>query len=122
MPDEDPFAKIMNGIQKYVVSTTLDTAEWSNSELVTGNVTEEISKLKQQHGGDISISGSGTLVQWLLQHDLLDELQLLVCPVILETGRRLFNDGLIDTKLLKLVEKKPFNTGMVQLSYQPARN
>ena len=118
VPAEDPFGKIMNNVHKYVVSTTLRKADWNNSTLIKGNVAEEISRLKQQPGQTINISGSGTLVQWLLQHDLLDELQLLVCPVILGTGKRLFTEG-NDTKPLRLIEMKPFDSGMVMLSYQP---
>jgi dihydrofolate reductase len=120
VPDDDPFGKFMNGIPKYVVSTTLDKAQWNNSKLIKGNVTEELSRLKQGPGKDLNISGSGILVQWLLQHDLLDELQLLVCPVVLGTGKHLFSEGM-DTKTLKLVNTKPFNSGMVLLTYQPDR-
>lgn len=116
MPAEDPFAQVMNGMPKYVVSTTLDKAEWNNSTLIKG--VEEISRLKQQPGKNISITGSPTLVQSLLQQGLIDEIQFLVCPVVLGAGKRLFHDG-IDTKTLKLVETKPFDTGMVMLSYQP---
>jgi len=118
VPDEDPFGKIMNSIPKYVVSTTLDKAEWNNSTLIKGNIAEEISKLKQQSGQSLNITGSGTLVRSLLEYNLLDELQLLICPVVLGTGKRLFQEG-IDTKTLKLVETKPFSSGLVMLSYQP---
>jgi len=118
IPDEDPFGKRMNGHAKFAVSTTLDKTEWNNSKLIKVNVTEEIAKLKQQSGRNINITGSGTLVQSLLQHGLIDEIQLLVCPVVLGIGKRLFREGL-DTKTLKLVEAKPFNSGMVMLSYQP---
>jgi len=118
VPDEDPFGKIMNSIPKYVVSNTLKKAEWDNSTLIQGNVIEEISKLKQQSGQSINITGSPTLVQSLLQDDLIDELGLLVCPVVLGMGKRLFKDG-SDTKTLKLVETKPFDSGMVMLTYQP---
>jgi len=118
VPDEDPFGKRMNGLAKYVVSTTLDKVEWNNSRLIKENVAEEISKLKQQSGQSINITGSGTLVQTLLQHDLIDELQLMVCPVFLGVGQRLFREG-SDTKVLRLVETKPFRSGMVMLSYQP---
>lgn len=118
--DDDPFGKIMNSIPKYVVSTTLEKPQWNNSKLINGNVMDEISRLKQQPGQDINMTGSGTLVQWLLQHDLLDELQLLVCPVVLGIGKRLFNEG-VETKALKLVDAKPFDSGMVRLTYQPDR-
>ena len=118
VPDEDPFGKIMNSIPKYIVSTTLNKAEWNNSTLIKGNIVEELSKLKQQPGQDINITGSGTLVHSLMQHDLIDEYQLLVCPVVLGVGKRLFKDG-SDTKVLRLVETKPFGSGMVMLTYQP---
>jgi len=118
MPAEDPFAKVMNSMPKYVLSTTLDRAEWNNSTLLRS--VEEISRLKQRSGRDINITGSPTLVRSLLDEGLLDELQFMLCPVVLGTGRRLFNDG-IDTKTLRLVGTKPFETGMVLLSYQPDR-
>lgn len=116
MPADDPFARVMNSMPKYVVSTTLDRAEWNNSTLISG--VEEISRLKQQPGQNINITGSPTLVRSLLEYGLIDEIQFLVCPVVLGIGKRLFTDG-IDTKTLKLVETKPFDTGMVMLSYQP---
>ena len=118
MPAEDPFAKVMNSMPKYVVSTTLNKAEWNNSTLIRDM--DEISRLKQQPGKDINITGSPTLVRSLLDHGLLDEIQFMVCPVVLGTGKRLFKDQ-IDTKTLKLVGTKPFETGMVVLSYQPDR-
>lgn len=116
MPAEDPFAQFMNNMPKYVISTTLDKAEWNNSTLLRS--VDEISQLKQQSGRDINITGSPTLVRSLLEQGLLDELQLMVCPVVLGTGKRLFDEG-IDTKKLKLVDTKSFDTGMVLLSYQP---
>jgi dihydrofolate reductase len=115
---EDPFGKIMNSIPKYVFSNTLDEAAWNNSTLIKGNIAQEISKLKQKSGQSLNITGSGTLVRSLLEYNLLDELQLLVCPIVLGTGKRLFEEG-IDTKTLRLVETKPFDSGMVRLSYQP---
>lgn len=118
VPDDDPFGKRMNGLTKYVVSTTLNKVDWKNSQLIKGNVAEEIAKLKQQPGQNINITGSGTLVQSLLQQDLIDELQLMVFPVFLGVGKRLFPEG-SNTKVLKLVDTKPFSTGMVMLSYQP---
>ncbi len=120
MPDEDPFAKIMNSIPKYVVSTTLGKAEWNNSTLIKENVVEEISRLKQQPGKNISITGSGDLINSLMQHDLIDVYQLMLCPVVLGVGKRLFREG-SNTKALKLVDTKPFSSGMVLLSYQPER-
>jgi dihydrofolate reductase len=109
----------MNNTPKYVVSSTLDTVEWNNSTLIKGNIAEEITKLKQQPGKNIGITGSATLVQSLLQDDLLDELGLMIHPVVVGVGRRLFKDG-GDLKELKLVDSKTFSTGVVSLTYQPA--
>jgi len=83
----------MNNMPKLVVSTTLDTADWQNSTLINGNVAEEITKLKQRPGNDIAISGSPTLVRSLLRGGLLDELRLLVFPIVVGGGKRLFADG-----------------------------
>ena len=93
--EDEPIAAHMNNTPKYVVSTTLDKVEWQNSTLIKGNVAEEITKLKQQPGKNIAITGSGTLVQSLLQDDLLDELGLLVHPVVVGSGKRLFKDGAV---------------------------
>ena len=118
--EDQPFADHMNNTPKYVVSTTLEEPlEWNNSTLIRGNVAEEIGRLKQQPGKNIGITGSATLVQSLLQDDLLDELGLMVHPVVLGSGRRLFEDG-GHPKELKLVDSKTFSTGVVSLTYQPA--
>jgi dihydrofolate reductase len=118
--EDQPFADHMNNTPKYVVSTTLDKVEWNNSTLIKGNVAEEISKLKQQPGKNIGITGSATLVQSLLQEDLLDELGLMIHPVVVGTGRRLFEEG-GGQKGLKLVDSRTFSTGVVSLTYQPDR-
>jgi dihydrofolate reductase len=115
----DPFTAQMNNTPKYVVSTTLDTVEWQNSTLIKGNIAEGIAALKQQPGKNIGITGSATLVNSLIQSDLLDELRLLVHPVVVGSGKRLFKDG-GDLKRLQLVESKTFGTGVVSLVYQPA--
>jgi dihydrofolate reductase len=117
--EDQPFADYMNNTPKYVVSTTLDTVEWSNSTLIKGNLAEEITKLKQQPGKNIGITGSTTLVQSLLQDDLLDELGLMIHPVVVGSGKRLFEEG-GDLKALKLIDSKTFSTGLVSLTYQPA--
>ena len=120
-PDENPVAARMNGVRKYVVSTTLEEPlEWQNSTLIGDNVAEEISKLKEQPGKDISISGSPTLVRSLLEEDLLDELRLMVHPIVVGSGKRLFEDG-SDQKALELVDSKTFSTGVLYLTYQPAQ-
>ncbi|MEU9833965.1 dihydrofolate reductase family protein [Streptosporangium sp. NPDC048047] len=117
--DDDPMAAQMNETPKYVVSSTLKTLEWQNSTLISGNVTEEIARLKQGPGRDISISGSATLVRSLLREGLLDELRLLVHPIVVGSGRRLFPEGGEQTPL-KLVESQTFGTGVVHLVYHPA--
>jgi dihydrofolate reductase len=117
--EDEPFATHMNNTPKYVVSKTLDKAEWNNSTLISGNVAEEITKLKQQPGKNIGITGSATLVQSLLQDDLLDELGLMIHPVVVGSGKRLFQEG-GGPKGLKFVDSMTFSTGVVSLTYQPA--
>jgi dihydrofolate reductase len=121
-PDENPVAAQMNGVRKYVVSTTLEEPlQWQNSTLIGDNVAEEILRLKEQPGKDISISGSPTLVRSLLQDDLLDELRLMVHPIVVGSGKRLFEDGGAQ-KALQLVDSKTFSTGVLYLTYQPAQS
>jgi dihydrofolate reductase len=111
-------ADVMNNTHKYVVSNTLQKAEWNNSELIKGNnIAEQIAALKRQPGKDIGMSGSGTLVQFLLEQGLLDELMLLVYPVVVGTGKRLFKDGFDTT--MKLAKAQSFSTGVVHLVYLP---
>jgi len=117
--DDQPFADYINNVPKFVVSTTLEKVEWNNATLINGDVAEEITKLKQQPGKNISMSGSGTLAQWLLQNDLLDELRLMLHPIVVGSGKRLFKDG-SDQKPLELVDSKTFGTGVLDLTYQPA--
>ena len=118
--EDQPFAGHMNNTPKYVVSRTLEEPlEWSNSTLIKGNVAEAITRLKRQPGKDIGITGSVTLVQSLLREDMLDELGLMVHPVVVGSGKRFFEEG-GDPKGLKLVDSKTFSTGVVYLTYQPA--
>jgi dihydrofolate reductase len=118
---DQPFTDYLNNTPKFVVSTTLEAPlEWQNSTLIKGNVAEEIAKLKRQPGKDIAILGSGTLVRSLLKDGLLDELRLMVHPVVLGGGKRLFEEG-GDQKGLKLVDSKTFSTGVLYLTYQPDR-
>jgi len=114
---DEPFASHINNTPKYVVSTTLDKVEWKNSTLIKGNLAEAIAKLKQQPGKNIGVAGSPTLVRSLLQNDLLDELTLMVHPVVVGGGKRLFKDG-GDLRRLKLVDTKTTRTGVVILSYR----
>jgi dihydrofolate reductase len=117
--DEAGFADRMNSLPKFVVSTTLEKVEWNNSKMIKGNVAEEVSRLKQQPGQDLLVAGSGKLVQTLMQHDLIDEYRLLVYPVVLGSGKRLFRDR--SNATLKLVETKTFSSGVVLLRHQPGR-
>jgi dihydrofolate reductase len=116
---KDEGANYFNNVRKYVVSTTLDTVEWNNSTLIKGNVVEEIARLKQQEGKDIVVHGSATLVQTLMRHDLVDRYRLLVYPVVLGEGKRLFQDGTAAT--LKLIDAQSFSSGVAALVYAPAR-
>lgn len=116
---KDEGADYFNNVRKYVVTTTLDKAEWNNSMLIKGNVVEEINKLKQQEGKDIIVHGSGKLVQTLMKHDLVDSYRLLVYPLVLGKGQRLFEEG--TTATLKLVDAKQFSGGVTALVYAPER-
>ncbi len=121
---DEPFASHINKVPKYVVSTTLDKVEWGKWEkptLIKGNLAKEINKLKQQPGKNIGVSGSPTLVRSLLQENLLDELKLMVHPVVVGHGKRLFTEE-SELKRLQLVDSKVIGTGVVILTYQPAKN
>jgi dihydrofolate reductase len=115
---EVPFADKLNSMPKVVVSSTLDRAEWSNTTVLRGDVAREVAALKRQPGGDVAISGSATLVRSLLRDRLLDELRLLVHPIVLGKGARLFQDG--DHVPLRLLDSKAFGTGVLSLAYGPA--
>jgi class 3 adenylate cyclase/dihydrofolate reductase len=106
----------MNSIPKYVVSNTLKRADWNNSTIIAGDVAAQVAKLKAQPGGDLLVYGSADLVDELLRHDLVDEYRLLVFPVILGSGKRLFRDR-IDTHHLRLVDSRTFSSGVVLLTY-----
>ena len=112
------FADRFNSMPKYVVSSTLEDPEWNNSTVIKGDVAAEVSKLKEQSGGEILVNGSVQLVQTLAENDLVDEYRLMVFPVVLGKGRRLFEDGL-DTKPLKLVETRQ-SADVVILTFRPA--
>ena len=118
-PEEVPSVEFMNATQKFVVSKTLEgPLEWNNSTLLEGSLAEELGELKRRPGKDISIAGSPTLVRSLLAEDLLDELNLMVHPVVVGRGKRLFEEG-GDSKTLELVGSKTFKTGVVYLTYRP---
>jgi dihydrofolate reductase len=109
----------MNDTPKYVVSSTLASADWQNSTLINGDVAGQISELKQQPGKHIGMSGSSALVSWLLRRGLLDQLDLLVFPVVIGSGKRLFSEP--DGKVpLTLTSSEAFSTGVVHLTYEPA--
>jgi dihydrofolate reductase len=116
MSDEAGFAEKMNSIPKYVFSSTLETAEWDNSTILRGDFREEITKLKDEIDGAILVAGSNQLVQALVEHDLVDELRLMVFPVLLGSGRRLFGEH-ADKKVLKLVDSKTVGDGVAVLRY-----
>jgi dihydrofolate reductase len=120
MPDTGDFGERMNNMPKYVVSTTLTRADWNNSTIIKENVVEEIQTLKEPAGQNILVAGSGKLVETLLQHDLVDELRLMVYPVVLGSGKRLFPEGTEQLKFT-LMESRAFKTGVVVLHYQPVR-
>lgn len=120
MQDEQGFADRMNGLPKFVVSTTLDNAEWNNSTIIMGDVAEEVARLKAQPGQDILLAGSGQLVRTLMEHDLIDEYRFMVHPVVLGSGKRLFPDGIVKL-VLRLADTKAFSSGVVVLTYAPAQ-
>jgi dihydrofolate reductase len=113
------FGERMNSMPKVVVSTTLQNPEWTNSRVISANVVEEMAKLKDEPGQDILLSGSGKLLRTLMEHDLVDEYRLMLHPIVLGGGKKLFEDE-TQTKTLKLVETKPFASGIVVLTYHPA--
>jgi dihydrofolate reductase len=118
MTDGGWYAEKMNSMPKYVASSTLDKAEWNNSTVIKGDVAKEVARLKQQPGQNILIFGSGELVNSLLQHELIDELRLLVHPVVLGRGKRLFNEG--PPVGLMPTDARVFGSGVVLTVYEPA--
>jgi dihydrofolate reductase len=108
-----------NSVPKYVVSSTLRDVTWNNSHVITGNIAEEIAKLKAQPGGILLVQGSADLVRLLAQHQLIDEYSLHVAPLVLGKGKRLFQGG--DQARLQLANSKAYKTGMISLNYEPAK-
>lgn len=117
--ENDPVATRLNSLPKHVGSTTLDSPEWHNSMLITGDVADAVAKLKAQPGNELQVHGSGQLAQTLMAHDLVDEYRLWIYPVVLGTGRRLF-EARETAAALQLVDSKTTSTGVVVLTYQPA--
>jgi dihydrofolate reductase len=114
----DDFASFINNVTKYVVSNSLDEATWKNTTVVSGDVAARLREIKARTDGDIGMSGSATLVRWLLANGLVDELNLLVHPIAVGHGQRLFEDT--PTYPLRLVKHETFETGVLNLSYTPA--
>ncbi len=115
------FADKMNGLEKYVVSKSLGHADWNNTQLIKGNIGEEISRLKNTPGKDILVAGSAQLVRTLQQQNLVDELRLMVYPVILGKGKRLFENG-IGMLPLELTYCKAIGDGILILVYHPKKS
>lgn len=118
-PADDPYANHLNSTPKYVASRTLDLVDWEGSELIDGDVAEFVASLKAQEGGNIAVLGSGELVQTLIAHDLVDEYFLVVFPLLLGGGKRLFRDA-DEVRRLTLVDSVTTGTGGLILTYRPA--
>jgi dihydrofolate reductase len=117
---DEPFGDVLNSTKKYVVSDSLQAAEWENSEIISGDVAQKLADLKAQDGGDISMTGSPTTVRWLLRAGLVDELNLLVHPIVVGDGlARLFAPD-EPTIPLQLLSAETFTTGVLNLRYVPS--
>jgi len=116
---EGEFADRFNALPKYVVSSTLENPEWNNTSVLRGDVVQEAAKLRERYERDVVVHGSPQLAQTLIEHDLVDELRLLVYPVIVGAGKRLFG-GTAHTRNLRLVETRTFDDGIHLLVYRPA--
>jgi dihydrofolate reductase len=117
--EDNPIAGFINNTPKYVASNTLDELDWDSASLLGEDVAAEVSKLKQEPGGDIIVNGSATLVRFLLAEGLVDELQLMIHPIVLGGGGRLFENGVAKTEL-ELVDSREFSSGVVSVTYRPA--
>jgi dihydrofolate reductase len=119
---DQPFGDVMNSIKKYVVSNGLQSAEWQNSEIISGDAAQKLTDIKAEDGGDINMSGSAATVRWLLREGLLDELNLLVHPIVVGGGlARLFPPDEPSIPL-ELLSAQTFNTGVLNLRYAPAED
>jgi dihydrofolate reductase len=119
-PESDPIAPVMNGLDKYVASRTLDRAEWVNSHVVS-DVPAEVARIKDAPGKDIRVFGSGHLVSTLMQHDLVDRYEVMIHPLVLGAGKRLFRQGTPRMRL-RLLDSTATTTGVVMLAYEPDRD
>jgi dihydrofolate reductase len=117
--DDDPIARSLNTLPKHVASRTLDQVDWENSQLIKGDVVDAVKALKQDDGGELQVHGSAGLIQTLLQNDLIDELRLIVFPVVVGKGKRLFDDGTVPGAL-RLTSSSTTGKGAVVLSYERA--
>jgi dihydrofolate reductase len=117
-PQPNPFTEVLNNTQKFVASTTLtEPLPWMNSTLLPGDAAESVAMLKEEPGKDLTVLGSGELVQSLMRHDLIDEFVFLIHPLVLGSGRRLFPDG-VPLTTLRLVDSKPTTTGVIIATYR----
>jgi dihydrofolate reductase len=114
--DENPSASTMNGLRKYVVSRTLASPEWGNTEVIKGDIPASVEELKRQPGGEIQVIGSGQLVQELMRNGLVDSYRLWIFPVLLGRGKRLFSEGTLPTQL-RLTDTDAFGNGVVMQEY-----
>src|SRR6516225_396006 len=115
----DPVASKLNALPKYVASTTLTSADWHNSSLLGSDIPAEVAKLKQQPGDELQVHGSGALAHTLIEHDLIDEYRLLIFPVHLGSGKKLFRDGAA-AAALRLTGATTTSTGVIIATYEPA--
>ena len=113
-----PFSSFINNVPKYAVSNTLKEATWNNTTILSGDVAAQLRRIKEETEGDIVMSGSATLVRWLLANDLIDEFGLMVHPIVVGSGQRLFEDTAAHP--LQLVHQETFETGVLNLTYAPA--
>jgi dihydrofolate reductase len=116
---DEPGAELLNNATKYVASTTLDSVDWANSQLLEGDVPSAITRIKEEDGPELQVHGSANLIQTLLEHDLVDEFRLMIFPVVVGKGKRLFGDGTAPGGL-KLTDSKTSTTGVVIATYQRA--
>jgi dihydrofolate reductase len=116
---DDPIASKLNALPKYVASATLTSVDWQNSSLISGDVAAEVARLKQQPGDELQVHGSGDLAHTLIEHDLIDEYRLLIFPLHLGSGKKLFTDG-AKAAGLRLLSSSTTSTGVVIASYEPA--